>query len=142
MPDWLVLVLLCTVAGAAIVAVAIFGEAVYYWLTSRAAGIRIPLKTLLRHRSTGTPGGAKAHKSILISTIRAQKAGLGLTFEDLAAHTRAGGDVARVVSALIGARHHDLPLEFADACQLDLAGEDPFEMVKQHAASIEEPADT
>ena len=44
--------------------------------------------------------------------IKATKAGLSLTINKLEAHYLAGGNVDRVVNALIAAQRANIPLEF------------------------------
>jgi uncharacterized protein YqfA (UPF0365 family) len=62
----------------------------------------------------------------------ATQAGLGpdITSRRLEAHYLAGGDVPRVIRALIAAQRADLDLDFDRACAIDLAGRDVLDAVQ------------
>ena len=54
--------------------------------------------------------------------IKAVKAGLDAPINKLEAHYLAGGNVDKVVNALIAAERANIPLEFERAAAIDLAG--------------------
>ena len=56
--------------------------------------------------------------------IKAEKAGLNVSINKLEAHYLAGGNVDKVVNALIAAQRANIPLEFERAAAIDLAGRD------------------
>ena len=62
----------------------------------------------------------------------ATQAGLGrdITTRKLEAHYLAGGDVPRLIRALIAAHRADLDLDFDRACAIDLAGRDVLDAVQ------------
>ncbi len=62
--------------------------------------------------------------------IMLHKAGLSVNTDRLEAHYLAGGDVIRVVKALISADKANLDLKFERACAIDLAGRDVLDAVK------------
>ena len=63
--------------------------------------------------------------------ISAVKAGLqGVSIDDLEAHYLAGGNVVRVVNALISADKANIKMPFKRAAAIDLAGRDVLEAVK------------
>jgi uncharacterized protein YqfA (UPF0365 family) len=63
--------------------------------------------------------------------IKAQKAGLvDVSINKLEAHYLAGGNVDKVVNALIAAQRANIPLEFERAAAIDLAGRDVLEAVQ------------
>jgi uncharacterized protein YqfA (UPF0365 family) len=66
---------------------------------------------------------------IVLSKIRAVKAGLEITTNDMETHYLAGGDVPRVIDALIAADRANIPLTWKIACGIDLAGRDILEAV-------------
>jgi len=68
--------------------------------------------------------------TIVLSRINAIKAGINLSVNDLEAHYLAGGNVPRVVQALIAASKANIPLDFKQATAIDLAGRDVLEAVK------------
>lgn len=67
--------------------------------------------------------------------IKGDKAGLSLNGNKLEAHYLAGGNVDRVVNALIAAERAQIPLEFERAAAIDLAG-DVLEVVKMSVNPI------
>lgn len=62
--------------------------------------------------------------------VKANKAGLDVNANQLEAHYLAGGDVDRVVDALIAAHRATMSLTFERACAIDLAGRDVLEAVQ------------
>ena len=62
--------------------------------------------------------------------ISAVQAGIETGVRELEAHYLAGGNVLRVVTALIAANRANLNLEFPQACAIDLAGRDVLEAVQ------------
>jgi uncharacterized protein YqfA (UPF0365 family) len=71
-------------------------------------------------------------RTIVQATIMATQAGLGrdITTRKLEAHYLAGGDVPRLIRALIAAHRADLDLDFDRACAIDLAGRDVLDAVQ------------
>jgi uncharacterized protein YqfA (UPF0365 family) len=71
-------------------------------------------------------------RTIVQAQIMATQAGLGsdITPRRLEAHYLAGGDVPRVIRALIAAQRADLDLDFDRACAIDLAGRDVLDAVQ------------
>jgi len=71
-------------------------------------------------------------RTIVQAKIMATQAGLGrdITARRLEAHYLAGGDVPRVIQALIAAHRADLDLDFDRACAIDLAGRDVLDAVQ------------
>ncbi|MCX7404032.1 MAG: flotillin-like protein FloA [Planctomycetia bacterium] len=71
-------------------------------------------------------------RTIVQAQIMATQAGLGrdITIRRLEAHYLAGGDVPRVIRALIAAHRADLDLDFDRACAIDLAGRDVLDAVQ------------
>jgi uncharacterized protein YqfA (UPF0365 family) len=67
---------------------------------------------------------------IVYSRINAVKAGINLGVNELEAHYLAGGNVQRVVAALIAANKANIPLSFQQATAIDLAGRDVLDAVK------------
>jgi uncharacterized protein YqfA (UPF0365 family) len=62
--------------------------------------------------------------------ISAVQAGIETGVQELEAHYLAGGNVLRVVTALIAADRANLDLKFPQACAIDLAGRDVLEAVQ------------
>ena len=73
----------------------------------------------------------RVQPSIIVdSMINATKAGLTMQMGMLEAHYLAGGNVKKVVAALISADKANIQLPFERAAAIDLAGRDVFEAVK------------
>jgi uncharacterized protein YqfA (UPF0365 family) len=90
-----------------------------WWLMARAAGLKVPLFSLVMMRLRGT----KPHR-ILAPLIAANRAGLELNLNELEALHLAGGNVMHVVDALILASENGIGLDFRQAVAIDLAGRD------------------
>ncbi len=70
-------------------------------------------------------------RTIVQARIMATQAGLGnISTRKLEAHYLAGGDVPRVIRALIAAQRADLDLDYDKACAIDLAGRDVLDAVQ------------
>ena len=67
---------------------------------------------------------------IILPLIKAEKAGLDVTIDKLEAHFLAGGNVDRVVDALIAAHRAQIALSFERAAAIDLAGRNVLEAVQ------------
>jgi len=67
---------------------------------------------------------------IVTSKITASKAGLIIKTDDLESHHMAGGEVSRVVKALIAANKANISLDFENAAGIDLAGQNVLEAVE------------
>ncbi len=66
---------------------------------------------------------------IVLSRIRAVRAGIPITTAQLEEHYLAGGRVPNVVSALIAAQKARIELDWDTACSIDLAGRDILDAV-------------
>ena len=95
------------------------------WISAIAANVKIPIGTLI-----GMKLRRVAPIRIVIPQIKAVKAGLDLSINKLEAHYLAGGNVDRVVNALIAAQRAQFNLEFERAAAIDLAGRDVLEAVQ------------
>ena len=95
------------------------------WISAQAAGVRIGIFTLVGMRLRRV-----IPKFIVKPLIKATKAGLDLDANKLEAHTLAGGNVNRVVDALIAAQRAEIPLIFERASAIDLAGRDVLHAVQ------------
>jgi uncharacterized protein YqfA (UPF0365 family) len=96
------------------------------WIAAWSSGAPVGLFTLVGMRLRRVP------PSIIVNArISAVKAGLeGVSINDLEAHYLAGGNVVRVVNALISADKANIKMPFQRAAAIDLAGRDVLEAVK------------
>jgi uncharacterized protein YqfA (UPF0365 family) len=95
------------------------------WIAAWASGAYVGLFTLIGMRLRRVPPG-----TVVTARISAAKAGLEISINDLEAHYLAGGNVVRVVNALISADKANILMPFKRAAAIDLAGRDVFEAVK------------
>jgi uncharacterized protein YqfA (UPF0365 family) len=91
------------------------------WISALAASVPVGPMTLV---------GMRLRKvnpyKVVGPMITAWKAGLKPSITELEAHVLAGGDVQRVVRALISADKANIPLDFQRAAAIDLAGRDVY----------------
>ena len=98
----------------------------FLWISARVSGVRISLMQLFLMRIRKVPGSV-----IVRALIEAHKAGLNdVSRDDLEAHYLAGGNVEKVVHALVSASKANIDLGFKMATAIDLAGRDVFQAVQ------------
>ena len=95
------------------------------WIAAWSSGAYIGLTVLIAMRFRRVPPA-----KIVIPRITAVKAGLNLSSDLLESHYLAGGNVERVVNALISADKAAIDLDFKQAAAIDLAGRDVFDAVQ------------
>ena len=95
------------------------------WISAIASGVKIGILDLIGMRLRRV-----APARIVLSLIKATKAGLIIKVNQLEAHYLAGGNVDKVVNALIAAERAGIELTFEQASAIDLAGRDVFEAVR------------
>ena len=95
------------------------------WIAALSSGVRVSIPTLvgMRLRRVSPPG-------VIRPLITAYKAGLDLNLNYMEAHYLAGGDVERVVAALVSADRAQIPLSWERATAIDLAGRDVLQAVQ------------
>ncbi len=111
-------------------ALVIFGFILYFvpvglWIAAYSSGAYVGIGTLIAMRLRRVPPGV-----IVKPRISAVKAGLSISVDELEAHYLAGGNVERVVNALISADKAEMEITFARATAIDLAGRDVLEAVQ------------
>ena len=95
------------------------------WIRTIAAGVPLGIITLVRMRLIGIPPGA-----IVTNYVRARKAGLMLTVDQLQSHYLAGGNVENTTLAMIAATRAQIPLTWERAAAIDLAGRNVVEALQ------------
>ena len=95
------------------------------WISAWAAGVNVGLLTLVGMRLRRVPP-----VRIVLPMVKAVKGGIPVTVDKLEAHYLAGGNVDRVVDALIAAQRADINLTFERAAAIDLAGRNVLEAVQ------------
>jgi uncharacterized protein YqfA (UPF0365 family) len=95
------------------------------WIQAWFADAPVSMFTLIAMRLR------RVNANVIVNArINANKAGLGLSVDDMEAHYLAGGNVVRVVQAQIAASKANIQLDFARCCAIDLAGRDILEAVR------------
>jgi uncharacterized protein YqfA (UPF0365 family) len=118
-------VFLIVIAIAAIVLLFFVGSAISLWVQALVSGAHVGLFNIVFMRFRKVPP-----KLIVTSKIMAVKAGLDFSTDSLESHFLAGGNVSRVVQALIAADKANIELEFNRAAAIDLAGRDVLQAVQ------------
>ncbi|MBU4131189.1 MAG: flotillin-like protein FloA [Proteobacteria bacterium] len=121
-----IMYILLTIAG-------ILGLVLFYfifsyislWLQALVSGASVGLLNIIFMRFRKVPA-----KLIVESKIMAIKAGIEISTDDLESHYLAGGNVSRVIQALIAADKANIELVFNRAVAIDLAGRDVLEAVR------------
>ncbi len=108
----------------ALAIIALIWNAFWLWWQSILSNAPVSLLQIIFMRFRKVPPG-------LIVTVRivAKKAGIDLSADQLEAHFLAGGDVQRVVRALVAANKANIELSYDRSCAIDLAGRDVQEAV-------------
>ncbi|SCY72732.1 flotillin-like protein FloA [Desulfoluna spongiiphila] len=111
----------------AIVLVILFviASAIKLWIQALVSGAHVGILNIVFMRFRKVPP-----KLIIESKIMAVKAGIDIDTDLLESHYLAGGNLARVVQALIAADKANIDLEFNRAAAIDLAGRDVLEAVQ------------
>ena len=95
------------------------------WISALAADVHVGIFTLVGMRMRRVPPS-----KIVMPLIKANKAGLNVNVNQLEAHYLAGGNVDKVVDALIASQRAEMGLPFERAAAIDLAGRDVLEAVQ------------
>lgn len=109
------------------------------WLSAKFANVHVSLTQLVFMRFRRVPPSV-----IVNAMVTATKAGIPVQRDLLEAHYLAGGNVGKVIRALISADKANIELDFRAATAIDLAGRDVFEAVQLsvNPKVIESPAVT
>ena len=95
------------------------------WISAIAAGVKVGIFQLVGMRFRRIPPGL-----IVNCKIKSAKAGLDISTNQLEAHYLAGGNVDRVVNALIAAERANIALGYELGAAIDLAGRNVLEAVQ------------
>lgn len=115
-----------------VLAIVVFVLAIFFsfvpiglWISALAAGVRLSIFNLI---------GMKLRRvipsKIVLPLIKSTKAGINVNVNQLEAHYLAGGNVDRLVDALIAAERAGIELPFEKGAAIDLAGRDVLDAVK------------
>ena len=124
MDAWLIATIIVT-GLILLIALAVLGRFVGIWVQSIVSGAPVGLLDLFMMRLR------KVQPSVIVlNRISAKKAGLELATAPLEAHFLAGGNIERVVRAMIAADKAKIELPWDRATAIDLAGRDILEAVR------------
>lgn len=119
-------ILLTIIAGSIVVLwIFLYFIPIGLWFSALVSGVRISLLQLVLMRWRKVPPAV-----IVRALIEGTKAGLVLNRNEFEAHFLAGGNIERVVHALVSANKANIDLSFKMATAIDLAGRDVFEAVQ------------
>ncbi|HEY8391007.1 MAG TPA: flotillin-like protein FloA [Clostridia bacterium] len=121
--EWWIWLIIIIVAFLLMFVTAIFPMGT--WFTAAVSGAYVSAGKLI-----GMKVRRLRYKTIIDAYIKARKAGLDISIDDLETHYMAGGNVISVVDALISSHSANINLTFAAARAIDLAGRDVFNAVK------------
>jgi uncharacterized protein YqfA (UPF0365 family) len=95
------------------------------WISAKAAQVQVGIFSLVGMRLRRV-----LPAKIVNPLIKATKGGVDVSVNQLEGHFLAGGNVDRVVNALIAAQRAEIPLPFERAAAIDLAGRDVLQAVQ------------
>ena len=95
------------------------------WVRALSSGVKVKVSALIGMRLRRI----SPHR-LVDTLIMVRKAGLDITLDQLEKHLLAGGNIERVAKAMISAQQASIPMTFAEACAIDLAGRNVFEAVQ------------
>lgn len=95
------------------------------YVRAMVSGAKVSMAELLGMRLR------KVNSTVIVnSRIQAFRAGLSITQAEMESHMLAGGDVPRVITAMIAANKANIDLSFKTATAIDLAGRDILEAIQ------------
>src|SRR5215212_10930704 len=104
---------------------AIIAQFLGLYIRAYVSGARVSLFELIGMRLR------KVNSTIVVnSRIQASRAGLNITQPEMESHMLAGGDVQRVIAAMIAANKANIDLSWKTATAIDLAGRDILDAVQ------------
>lgn len=109
----------------ALVLIVILGQFISLYIQALFSGASVKMFQLIGMRLRKVD-----LRTVVYSRIRAVKAGLDISTDQIETHYLAGGRVPSVVSALIAAQGAKIPLNWGMACAIDLAGRDILDAVQ------------
>ncbi|MEL6330536.1 MAG: flotillin-like protein FloA [Planctomycetota bacterium] len=119
---WWVLIGVVVVVG--LVFIAFAGSFISLWFQALLSNARVGLLDIVAMRFRKVEP-----RTVVFSRIRAVKAGIDISTNQLETHFLAGGRIPNVVSALIAAKRARIGLDWDTAASIDLAGRDILDAV-------------
>ena len=104
---------------------AIFAQFIGIYVRALVSGARVGFLDLIGMRLRKVNAGA-----IVNARIQAMRAGINVSTQEMESHVLAGGDVQRVILAMIAANKANIDLPWRTATGIDLAGRDILDAVQ------------
>ena len=134
MPEiWLIVGIVATLFAVAMLFV--IGQFINFYIQALLSNAHVGLLDLVGMRLRKVD-----IRTVVLSRIRAVKAGLDIPVRSMELHVLSGGNLARVTSAMIAARSHGVELTWDQAAAADLAGRDILEETQRRTHIRERPA--
>ncbi len=124
MPNIVWIGIIAVVALFLLVMLFVLGQFINLYIQALLSGAKVGIIDLIGMRFRKVDA-----RTIVISRIRAVKADIPISTNQLEQHYLAGGRVPNVVSALIAAQKAKIELDYDTACAIDLAGRDILDAV-------------
>jgi uncharacterized protein YqfA (UPF0365 family) len=121
----ILIVVIIVAALFVIILLALAGQFINLWVQAKLSGASVSMFDLIGMRFRKVDP-----RTIVLSRIRAVKAGLHVSTNQLEAHYLSGGRVPSVITALIAADRAKIELPWDTACAIDLAGRDILDAVQ------------
>jgi uncharacterized protein YqfA (UPF0365 family) len=125
MPTNIAIVVGVVAAIILLVVVFVIGQFINLYIQALVSGAKVTLFQLIGMRLRKVD-----LRTVVYSRIRAVKAGLDISTDQIETHYLSGGRVPQVISALIAAQGAKIPLNWDMARAIDLAGRDIFDAVQ------------
>jgi uncharacterized protein YqfA (UPF0365 family) len=120
------LIVILVVAGVvALVGLVVVGQFLNLWVQALVSNAKVKMLDLIGMRLRKVD-----LRTVVLSRIRAAKAGLDIPTSRIEAHYLAGGRVVNVINALIASKGAKINLQWDTATAIDLAGRDIFDAVQ------------
>jgi uncharacterized protein YqfA (UPF0365 family) len=120
---WIALMLVGLLVG--IIIIAVLFQFLGLYVRAFFSGAKVSFKELIGMRLRKIDA-----QTIVLSRIQAIRAGLAVAQDEMESHLLAGGDVDRVIRAMIAANKANIDLSWKTATAIDLAGRDILEAVQ------------
>ncbi|HWL16741.1 MAG TPA: flotillin-like protein FloA [Opitutus sp.] len=130
----LTLILMVVLGIAALIIVGLIISFFSVWLRALLAGAPVSIFNLVAMRLRQVPYGV-----IVDARIRATKAGINLSVDEIEAQYLAGGNVIACVQALIAAQKARIALDWSRACAIDLATKGSGKSVEEAVRTSVDP---
>ncbi len=125
MPETILYIVIAVVAVIVLIFVFLILKYFGLWFQALISGAKVGFLNLIAMKFRKVNP-----RTMVFSRIQAVKAGIDISTNQMETHYLAGGNVPRVVTALIAAKYAEIDLNWQTACAIDRAGRDILEAVQ------------